>query len=117
MKRKFEELVSSLARETTFFAQAWVAGSLGWDRANDRPQLSTACSIVPIDRLIAAIGNFAGTDLPIPDEAAIRSAMREDLLRYLLDPRGGEASSDAELGRALRALREDAEIRALIDSA
>ena len=117
MRRKFEALVTSLATEAAFFSNARIAGSLGWDRLNDQPRLSTACSVVPIDRLIAAIGNFAGTDLPIPDEAAIRSAMREDLLRYLLDPRGGEASSDAELGRALRALREDAEIRALIDSA
>ena len=114
MKRKFEELVSSLARETTFFAQAWVAGSLGWDRANDRPQLSTACSIVPIDALLEAIGAFAGLALSVPEETEIRAAMREDLIRYLSDPRGGQGSTEAERARARRALEENPEIVALV---
>jgi len=114
MKRKFEELVSSLARETAFFAQASVAGSLGWDRANDRPQLSTACSIVPIDALLEAIGAFAGLALSVPEEAEIRAAMREDLIRYLLDPRGGQGSTEIERARARRALDENPEIAALL---
>jgi Glycosyltransferase 61 len=114
MKRKFEELVSSLAREAAFFAQARVAGSLGWDRANDRPQLSTACSIVPIGALVEAIGAFAGLILPVPDEAEIRAAMREDLMRYLSDPRGGQGSTEAERARARRALEENPEIVALV---
>ena len=114
MRRKFEALVRSLAREAGFFAQARVAGSLGWDRANDRPRLSTACSIVPIDALIDAVGAFSGLDLPRPDEGAIRTAMRDDLMRYLSDPRGGEGSTEAEQARARRALEDNPEIRALI---
>jgi hypothetical protein len=113
-KRKFEALVTSLARETAFFAQARVAGSLNWDRANDRPQLSTACSIVPIGPLLEAIGAFAGVTLSVPDEDTIRAAMRDDLMRYMRDPRGGQGSTEAERARARRALKENPEIAALI---
>lgn len=113
-RRKFEALVTSLAREAAFFSQARVAGSLGWDRANDRPQLSTACSIVPISALIAAIGAFAGIALSAPDETAIREAMRADLTRYLLDPRGGQGSTAAEKQKARLALEENPEIVALM---
>jgi len=112
-RRKFESLVGSISPQTTIFSQARILGSLGWDRQHDQPQPSVACSIVPIDRLLQAIGDFAGMTLPVPDEATIRAAMRDDLLRYLLDPRGGQNASDAELGRALRALRESPEISAL----
>jgi len=114
MRRKFEELVTSLARESAFFAQARAAGSLRWDRHNDQPQLSTACSIVPIDTLIEAIGRFAGITLPVPDQSAIRAAMREDLMRYMLDPRGGQGATEAEQKKARRALQENPEIAALI---
>lgn len=114
MRRKFEGIVTSLAAEAAFFAQARVAGSTGWDRARDQPLLSTACSIVPIDRLIAAIGAFAGIALPMPEEATIRAAMRDDLLRYMADPRGGYSSTEAERAKALAALRDNPEIRALL---
>ena len=113
-RRKFEALIESLSPETTIFSGARVAGSLGWDRLHDRPHLGVACSTLPIDRLVAAIADFAGVDLPQPDAQAIRDAMRADLLLYLLAPRSGQNASDAELGRALRALREDPGIRALI---
>ena len=113
-RRKFEAIVTSLARETAFFAQARVAGSTSWDRANDRPQLSTACSIVPIAALIEAIAAFAGIPLPVPGEGEIRDAMRADLMRYLHDPRGGEGSTEAERAKARRALEENPEIAALI---
>jgi hypothetical protein len=114
MRRKFEALVTSLASEAAFFSQARVAGSLRWDRRNDRPQLSTACSIVPIDTLLETIGDFTGMPLPVPDAEAIRAAMRNDLMRYLLDPRGGQGSTEAEQKRARRALQENPEIAALI---
>ena len=114
MRRKFESLVTSLARESTFFTRARVAGSLGWDTRHDAPKLSTACSIVPIDALIEAIGAFAGLALPVPDEDAIRAAMREDLMRYLLDPRGGQGLTEAERKKARRALEENPEIAALM---
>jgi len=114
MRRKFEAIVTSLAAEAAFFAQARVAGSMGWDRTHDQPQLSIACSIVPIDRLIAAIGAFAGVDLPAPPEDAIRAAMREDLARYMADPRAGHASTEAERAKALAALQNNPEIRALL---
>lgn len=116
MRRKFEAIVTSLAAEAAFFAQARVAGSTGWDRARDQPLLSTACSIVPIDRLIEAIGAFTGMDLPVPDEEAIRSAMRDDLARYMADPRGGHSSTEAERAKALAALRGNPEVRALLTS-
>jgi len=115
-RRKFEGLVTSLAREAALFAQARVAGSLNWDRLNDRPQLSTACSIVPIGRLLEAIGAVAGIALPMPVEGEIREAMRDDLMRYLRDPRGGQGSTEAEQARARRALTENPEIAALIVS-
>ena len=114
MRRKFEALVTSLAREAAFFARARVAGSLSWDRAHDRPRLSTACSIVPIASLIDEIGRFSGLDLPTPDEGAIRAAMRDDLMRYLSDPRGGQGSTEAEQARARRALEDNPEIQALL---
>ena len=114
-RRKFETLVSSLTPHATFFSNARVLGSLGWDRQHDQPLQSVACSIAPIGRLLAAVGDFAGMELSTPDDAAIRKAMRDDLLRYLLDPRGGQNGSEAELGRALRALRENPEISALAE--
>jgi hypothetical protein len=114
VRRKFKALVESLSPETAIFASARVAGSLGWDRLHDRPHLGVACSTLPIGALIAAIADFAGVDLPQPDAGTIRDAMRADLLLYLLDPRSGQNASEAELGRALRALREDPEIRALL---
>jgi len=114
-RRKFETLVSSLTPHATFFSNARVLGSLGWDRQHDQPLQSVACSIAPIGRLLAAVGDFAGMELSTPDDAAIRRAMRDDLLRYLLDPRGGQNGSEAELGRALRALRENPEISALAE--
>jgi len=112
-RRKFEALVTSLSPHAVFYSNARVLGSLGWDRQHDQPQLGIACSIVPIGPLLEAIGEFAGTALPVPDQAAIRRAKRDDLLRYLLDPRGGQNASEAELGRALRLLRENPEISAL----
>lgn len=114
MRRKFEALVTSLAREAAFFSRARVAGSLNWDRANGQPQLSTACSIVPIGALIEAIGAFADVALPVPDEAEVRAAMRDDLLRYMRDPRGGQGSTAAERVRARRALEENPEVAALL---
>lgn len=112
-RRKFETLVNSLSPNATFFGGARVLGSLGWDRRHGQPHLGVACSIVPIARLLGAIGDFAGMVLPTPDDATIRTAMRSDLLRYLLDPRGGQNASEAELGRALRLLRDNPEINAL----
>ena len=114
-RRKFKALVDSLSSQTSFFANARILGSLGWDRQHDQPRPGVACSIVPIGPLLAAIGEFAGMTLPEPDGATTRAAMREDLLRYLLDPRGGQNVSEAELGRALRTLRESPEISALFE--
>ena len=114
MRRKFEAIVTSLAREAAFFAQARVAGSTGWDRVHDQPQLGTACSIVPIDRLIGTIGAFADVDLPVPPEDAVRAAMRADLARYLSDPRGGHGSTEEERARAAAALHANPEIQALL---
>jgi len=116
MRRKFEAIVTSLAREAAFFAQARVAGSTGWDRVHDQPLLGTACSIVPIDRLIEAIGAFAGVELAMPDAETIRAAMRADLTRYLSDPRGGHGSTQEERAKALAALHANPEIQALLAS-
>jgi len=113
-RRKFEALVTSLSREVVFFARARVAGSLGWDRVHDQPQLSTACSILPIAALIEAIGAFAGIALPVPGEREIRDAMRDDLMRYLHDPRGGQGSSETEREKARRALERNPEVAALL---
>lgn len=115
MRRKFEALVNSLSADTAFFSNARIAGSLGWDVHRDQPRLGVACSVLPIDRLLTKIGAFAGVDLALPDAAAISAAMRDDLLRYLLDPRGGQDATDAEFRRALRALRESPDVRALIE--
>lgn len=116
MRRKFEAIVTSLAREAAFFAQARVAGSTGWDRVHDQPLLGTACSIVRIDRLIEAIGAFAGVELTMPDAETIRAAMRADLTRYLSDPRGGHGSTQEERAKALAALHANPEIQALLAS-
>lgn len=116
MRRKFAALVTSLAHEASFFAQARVAGSLAWDRLNDRPRLGTACSIVPIGPLIEAISEFSAADLPVPDDMAIQAALREDLIRYMQDPRGGQESTEAERARARRALEENPDIAALLAS-
>ncbi len=116
MRRKFAAIVTSLAREAAFFAQARVAGSMGWDRANDQPQLNVACSIVPIATLVEAIGAFAGIDIPVPDDVTIRAAMREDLTRYMADPRAGHASTEAERAKARAALQDNPEIKALLES-
>lgn len=117
LKRRFGAVLESLCNDVRLFAAARTAGSLEWDAARDAPRHGVACSLVPIPRLIEAISDFTGITLPQPDQAEIIAAMASDLLRYLLDLRAGVNASDAELGRALRALRTDpgiAELRTLL---
>ncbi|WP_162875583.1 glycosyltransferase 61 family protein [Sphingomonas crusticola] len=106
-KRRFGALLASLSRDVEIFSGARGAASLGWDALHDMPRLGTACSFLPIGKLVDMLSAFSGIALPQPDANTILDAVSRDLLRYLLDPRSGVDASDAELGRALRALRTD----------
>jgi hypothetical protein len=117
VRRRFGALLESLAAEVRLFGAARIAGSLDWDRGNQRPRASEGCSLVPVPRLINALSDFLGVEVPLPDPATVTQAIANDLLRYLLDLRAGVNASDAELGAALRLLRVDpaiAELRAQI---
>jgi glycosyl transferase family 61 len=106
-KRRFGALLDSLCRDVRIFSGARAGASLGWDDAHDVPRLGTACSFLPLGKLVDALSTFTGIALPQPDATAVFDAVSRDLLRYLLDPRSGVNASDAQLGRALRALRTD----------
>lgn len=112
-RRRFGALLDSLSADVRIFNGARAAASLGWDKARGRPRLGTACSFLPIPKLIDALADFAGVPLPQPDAQTILHAIANDMLRYLLDPRSGVDATDAEIGRALRALRTDPDVARL----
>ena len=110
---RFGRLLRSLAKELRIFPGKRASVCLDWE-TEDQPRRGRGCSFVDLPGLIAALSDFTGNDLTIPDEAAQRDAVSRDLLRFLLDPRSGITSNNQQLGRALRAMREDPEIQALI---
>ena len=110
---RFGRLLRPLCKELRIFPGKRASVCLDWE-TEDQPRRGRGCSFVDLPGLIAALSDFTGTDLPIPDEATQRDAVSRDLLRFLLDPRSGITSNNQQLGRALRAMREDPEIQALI---
>lgn len=114
-KRRFGALLSDLTGGATFYTDVRPAVSLAWDERRDRPRMSDAAGFLDIVKLLRAVGRFAGVPLTSPAPDTIVRAIREDLLRLLLDPRSGINASDAQLGRALRLLRDDADVARLRD--
>ena len=113
---RFGRLLRSLAADLHIFAGKRATICLDWE-SEDLPRRGRGCSFVDIPALIAALSEFTGVAMPVPDAATRRDAISRDLLRFLLDPRSGTTSNDKQLGRALRAIRGDPEIQALIASA
>lgn len=79
---------------------------LDWNTSANTLNRSRACSLVDLGDLVAALVEFSGLDLPIPDHETASRAIKLDLVRFLMDPRTGGTSNDAQLGHAFRKLRE-----------
>ena len=111
---RFGRLLRSLTPALTVFPGRRATVCLDWERGGDTPRRGRGCSFVDLAGLIAALAAFTGMTLPVPDADERRAAIGSDLLRFLLDPMAGVSSTDQQLGRALRAIRDDPEIAALI---
>lgn len=114
-KRRFGRLLDTLAGDWRIFAGTPVPIGLDWDEAADRPRPGRSCSFIDIAALIAAIDEFAGISLAMPDAPTIERAIATDLLRFLIDPRSGADASDAQLGHALRMLRAVPAVAVLLE--
>lgn len=103
---RFEQVLRSACSDWRILRTLSEPIGLDWNVKADELQFGKACSFVDLGDLVAALADFSGLDLPIPDRETASRAIALDLARYLMDPRTGATPDDAQLGRAFRKLRE-----------
>jgi len=103
---RFGRVLEAATADWTVFEQQRGMVCLDWDKVRGTPMGSRACSFTDLPTLVEALSAFAGVPLPAPSPAVVRREESLDLLRLLLDPRAGADTSDDQLGRMLRMLRQ-----------
>lgn len=108
--KRFGPLLSAIASEWEIYEeQLGCASMFGLDH-RDRPNQDKGCSFVDIRGLLAALSQFSGIDLPAPAQDDIWTAVKLDLVDYILDPRSTfRTTTDEHLGRLLRDARQEFE--------
>ena len=111
---RFGPILSTACSEWRVHEDLGATVVLDWDKRRNGPARARGCSFVDLPALVRALAEFGGVALPVPDDQEARDAASLDLLAYLLDRRSGDSSDDEHLGRALRRLRNQPAVRALL---
>lgn len=109
--KRFSPLLSAIASKWEIYEGLLGYASMSWLGNQKGPDQDKGCSFVDIRRLLAALSKFSGIDLPEPSQDDIWTAVKLDLVDYILDPKSTFflRTTDEQLGRMLRDARQEFE--------
>lgn len=83
VETNFVDSIAPLCRRVLAFENRLTLTPLSWDARNGRPTASLASAYVDLEALLSAISSFFGVNVGRLDPAALKTALRADLVRTM----------------------------------